>query len=225
MSDDKKINWRPPMIAPQENFLEKLKLDFRKPFNTDWMNKSLWDQQPKKNTNNNLEDASAQAIKLHEDWRSVLKAEAKVKQNRFKPDPNISLKFFKELEAAAKRLNCNSEDLAAVIYAESHFDPQIKNSTGKYAGLIQMDKVSFDSLKVDNKCTYREYCKLPREKQLKYVEAYLQLRIKEKGLTGKKLSGGQLWTLIKHPRSINNPVYVRNVQKKLNQLKRTPDKF
>ena len=88
-----------------------------------------------------------------------------------------------------------------------------------------MDKRSFDSLQVDNKCTYEEYCKLPREKQLKYVEAYLKYRIEEKGLTGKKLSGGQVWTLIKRPASIHDNAFVKRQQKHVDALKREPSKY
>ena len=230
MSDDKKIQWRPPMKAPETNYLENFKLNLNKTFNADWMKISLWDKinTTKKNNNSEVYDtnsASPKILKLCEDWRNVMEAEAKVEQNKYKPDPNISLQFFKEIEATAKRLNCKPEDLCAIIYGESHFDPQVKNSTGKYTGLIQMDKTSFDSLRVENKCTYREYCKLSREKQLKYVEAYLKHRIEEKGLEGKKLSGGQLWTLIKRPANINNSVYIRNQQKTVEKLKKEPSKY
>ncbi len=228
MSDDKKINWHPPMKAPQVNYLEKFKLDLNKPFNADWMKNSLWYKTmyaPKSPNSKATGATSPLALQLCEDWRSVMKAEATVKQNKVKIDPNISLKFFEELTETAKRLNCSPEDLAAIIYGESHFDPQIKNSTGKYTGLIQMDKRSFDSLQVDNKCTYEEYCKLPREKQLKYVEAYLKYRIEEKGLTGKKLSGGQLWTLIKRPASIHDNAFVKRQQKHVDALKREPSKY
>ena len=228
MSDDKKINWHPPMKAPQVNYLEKFSLDFNKTLSPDWMKNSLWYKMLHSNKNNNgkaAETSSPEALKLCDDWRKVMEAESKVKQNKVKIDPNISLKFFEELTETAKRLNCSPEDLAAIIYGESHFDPQIKNSTGKYTGLIQMDKRSFDSLQVDNKCTYEEYCKLPREKQLKYVEAYLKYRIEEKGLTGKKLSGGQVWTLIKRPASIHDNAFVKRQQKHVDALKREPSKY
>lgn len=162
---------------------------------------------------------STTAEKLHSDWQLVLTEEAKVKQSKVKCNPNISEKFFTEIEEAAKRLKCKPEDLAAIIYRESHFDPKAKN--GQYLGLIQMDKTAFDSIP-DRKCTYSQYCKLPREKQLNYAEKYLQMRINEKGLKGKNLTGGQLYTLIWRPADINKKSTVNEAQKRVNAAKQVP---
>ena len=70
-----------------------------------------------------------------------------------------------------------------------------------------------------------KYINLPREEQLKYAEAYLQFRIDEKKLTGKKLSGGELWTLIKSPAKINNKNFVKKIQTKIDNLKLIPLKY
>ena len=63
---------------------------------------------------------------------------------------------------------------------------------------------------------------MPREQQIKYSEAYIQFRIDEKKLTGKKLSGGQLWTLIKRPASINNKKFINKLQKIIDNAKNIP---
>ena len=227
MSDDKRINWHPPMKAPQEDYSKMFKLDLDNVFHPDWVKNSLWNVKNKaeKSAKSSMQNVSAEAQKLHKEWRIVMEAESKVKQNRVKIDPNISVKFFEEITKAAKRLNCKPEDLAAIIYRESHFDPQIKSSTGKYAGLIQMDKTTFDNLPVKNKCTYAQYCKLPREKQLKYAEAYIKYRKKEKGLTGKKLSGGQIYTLIHRPKDVDRPSAVRIHQRRVDEAKKVPAKM
>ena len=186
------------------------------------------EQAQKKNSSNKKTTTQPQktttAEKLHSDWQPVLEAESKVKQSKIKCDPNISQNFFVEVENTAKNLNCKAEDLAAIIYRESHFDPAVKDSTKKYTGLIQMDKEAFDSIP-GKKCTYAQYCKLPREKQIKYSEKYLQMRIDEKGLKGKKLTGGQLYTLIWRPRDINKPQIVNQAQEKVNKAKKVPEKF
>ncbi len=226
MSDEKNINWRPPMKAPQVDYSKMLKLNFDQISHPEWMKNSLWSAKPSKNKSKSTSDTSSyEAQKLYSKWKKVMEEEAKVKQHRVKIDPNISVKFFDEITKSAKRLNCNPEDLAAIIYRESHFDPQVKSGSGNYVGLIQMDKVSFDSLEVKNKCTYAEYCKLPREKQLKYAEAYLKFRIDEKGLAGKKLSGGQIYTLIHRPKDINNPSTVRVHQRHVDDAKKVPEKM
>ncbi len=228
MSDDRNVNWRPPMKAPQEDYSKMFKLNLDKVFRPDWVKGSLWNSAKKteKSSKSAIQkNVSPEAQKLHKEWQAVMEVESKVKQNRVKIDPNISVQFFDEITKAAKRLNCKPEDLAAIIYRESHFDPQIKSSTGKYAGLIQMDKVTFDSLKVDNKCTYAQYCKLPREKQLKYVEAYLKFRIEEKGLSGKRLSGGQIYTLIHRPKDVDKPSALRIHQRHVDEAKKVPAKM
>lgn len=240
MSDDKKINWHPPMQMPESNPViqftqkvkhpEKIKINFKLP------------QWKLKNRNSSLDiTLSPAAKKLYNEWRTVLEEEAKIeavnKPKYYKSDPDISKKFFSELEASAKRLNCNPEDLAAIIYRESHFDPAAKDCTGTYHGLIQMDKTALEnSIKFNlenfgNKCglnpkiTYNKYKKLPREEQLKYAEAYLHFRIHEKGLEGKKLTGGQIYTLIHRPADIHKAHKVREHQNRVNDAKKEPQKY
>ena len=191
---------------------------------------SAWDaeKQARQKGNSSQKTSSKQTqnsqtgAKLHSEWQPVLKAGAKEKQKNFKSDPNISLKFFNGVASAAKNLNCKSEDLAAAMFLESHFDPKAKN--GGATGLIQIDKESFDSI-TNRKCTYTQYCKLPREKQLQYAEKYLQMRIDEKGLTGKHLTGGQLYTLIRRPASITKKSDVEKYQRLIDKVKKVPLRY
>lgn len=191
---------------------------------------SAWDaeKQARQKGNSSQKTSSKQTqnsqtgAKLHSEWQPVLKAGAKEKQKNFKSDPNISLKFFNGVASAAKNLNCKSEDLAAAMFLESHFDPKAKN--GGATGLIQIDKESFDSIP-NRKCTYTQYCKLPREKQLQYAEKYLQMRIDEKGLTGKHLTGGQLYTLIRRPASITKKSDVEKYQRLIDKIKKVPLRY
>lgn len=191
---------------------------------------SAWDaeKQARQKGNSSQKSSSRQTqnsqtgAKLHSEWQPVLKAGAKEKQKNFKSDPNISLKFFNGVASTAKNLNCKSEDLAAAMFLESHFDPKAKN--GGATGLIQIDKESFDSIP-NRKCKYTQYCKLPREKQLQYAEKYLQMRIDEKGLTGKHLTGGQLYTLIRRPASITKKADVEKYQRLIDKIKKVPLRY
>lgn len=158
------------------------------------------------------------AERLHSDWQTVLEVGAKTKHEGFKCDPNISKTFFNSVTDTAKRLNCNPDDLAAIMFIESHFDPKAKK--GNYTGLIQIDKMSFDSIP-DTKCSYSQYCKLPREKQLKYVEKYLKMRIDEQGLKG-FLSGGQLYTLVRRPKAVHTRSEVKKYQKLVTDARKVP---
>jgi hypothetical protein len=161
---------------------------------------------------------------LHDKWVKVLEEESKTKNPLFKSDPNISQEFFDKLADIAKRLNINPEDLASVIFLESHFDPQARNNTNKYHGLIQMDRdTTFKSIFPNE--NFEKYKKLSREKQLEFVEKYLQFRIDEKHLTGQKISGGQLRTLIKSPAKINNPTFVNKQQDIIDSIKQKPAKY
>lgn len=154
---------------------------------------------------------------LHDNWTKVF--------------PRLSQEFFDELTAVSERLNCNPEDLAAIIFKESRFDPAAKGA-GVY-GLIQMDAAALKTAinhanknghKLKN-VTITEYYNMPREQQIKYSEAYIQFRIDEKKLTGKKLSGGQLWTLIKRPSNINNKKFINKLQRIIDNTKNLPLKY
>lgn len=155
--------------------------------------------------------------------------------------PNISQEFFEKVTEIAERLNFNPEDLCAIMFRESGFKPNAHGKNPKtgvdYYGLIQMDKSAFKAAvaharttegkncKLDPNMTYEKYAKLPREKQLKYSEAYIKFRIDEKGLTGKKLTGGQLWTLINSPKKINNPKFVTRNQARIDKIQKLLTKY
>ena len=159
---------------------------------------------PTKKTNSTTTTTTAE--RLHSDWQVVMEVASKTKHENFKCDPNISKKFFNIVTETAKRLNCN---------------PEAKK--GDYRGLIQIDKMSFDSIP-NTKCTYSQYCALPREKQIKYVEKYLKMRIDEQGLKG-FLSGGQLYTLVRRPKSVRTKRVVIENQKLVTDARKVPAKI
>lgn len=158
---------------------------------------------------------------LYESWSNVV--------------PDLSQEFFDKITEISKELKCKPEDFAALMFNESRFNPRADG--GKYHGLIQMDitalktvtKYAFDSqgenCKLDKNITMEKYINLPREEQLKYAEAYLKFRIDEKHLNGKKLSGGQLWTLIKRPAGINDKKFVKKIQHQIDSIKKIPLRY
>lgn len=171
-----------------------------------------------KKTNNTT---TTTAERLHSDWQVVMEVASKTKHENFKCDPNISEKFFNLVTKTAKQLNCSPDDLAAIMFLESHFDPKAKK--GDYIGLIQIDKMSFDSIP-DTKCSYSQYCNLPREKQIKYVEKYLKMRITQEKLKG-FVSGGQLYTLVRRPKYVRTKSEVVKNQNLVNDARKVPAKI
>ena len=155
--------------------------------------------------------------------------------------PNISQEFFEKVTEMAERLNFNPDDLCAIMFRESGFKPNAHGKNPKtgvdYYGLIQMDSTALKNAinhtietegkacGLDSKMTLAKYAKLPREKQLKYSEAYIKFRIDEKGLTGKKLTGGQLWTLINSPKNINNQKFVDKNQTRIDKVQKLLTKY
>ncbi len=165
------------------------------------------------------------AQELHEKWTNVPK------------QSGLSQEFFDEIEAISKRLKCDPEDLAALIFGESQFKPNLVSADGKYKGLIQMTNSSLsNSIKysikkygenssVDKNMTMEKYLKLPREKQLVYAEAYLDMLKDLSGLKDKKIDGGQLWAMIKSPKNVNNKKFRDKLTHTLDSLKKVPLKY
>ncbi len=208
MSNEKNIQGIGP-LRPDSIKLPELKFELPK-FNPIFnFKKPAEPIEPKKEKNISKE--------LHDSWTKVL--------------PRLSQEFFDELTAVSERLNCNPEDLAAIIFKESRFDPAAKGAS--VYGLIQMDATALKTaIAHANKnghklksVTISEYNKMPREQQIKYSEAYIQFRIDEKNLTGKKLSGGQLWTLIKRPSNIHNKKFINKLQRIIDNTKNLPLKY
>lgn len=124
--------------------------------------------------------------------------------------PDVSAEFVSGIIKSAKDINCSPEDLTAILYIESKFDPAAKK--GDYRGLLQMNKTALalakDYIKenpkkfknVDTTVSFNNFSKQSREIQLPYAKAYL-LKMKETYVKpqNKSLSGGELYALILHP--------------------------
>lgn len=132
--------------------------------------------------------------------------------------PQLSDKFLEEVVILSEKLHFSPEDLLALMYQESGgWNPAsiCKGKNGKilYGGLIQMNQTSLNQVKakyakelgLNPNITMQQYLKLPREKQLKYVEGYLKLMIDYCKLDKKdKITAGELWGMIKSPKRTRN---------------------
>ena len=106
-----------------------------------------------------------------------------------------------------KVINCDMEDLLAIMFNESKFDSKLVSDNGKYAGLIQIDDTTYNSIFKNSSCNYEQFKKLPRGKQLSFIQEYFSYRIKTAGKgfdkyiddKNGKISGGALYTLVWRP--------------------------
>lgn len=114
----------------------------------------------------------------------------------------LSPECVKQIDGMAKRLNCESKDIQALIYSESGGDPKAVNKSSGATGLIQfMPKTaaglgtSVDALR-----------NMPAEQQLVYVEKYLTKTKNAKFDPGHKLSAGELYALVFMPAKADKQV-------------------
>lgn len=136
-------------------------------------------------------------------------------QKKLKPGtPKLSNQFIKKVILVAKDIKCNPEDLLAIMYHESRgWNPAEANKKANgeilYGGLIQMNPKALKlvsqryakELKLKKNITMNEYLKLPREKQIDYVQGYMRLFKEEcKIKKDAPLSTGETWGIIKSPR-------------------------
>ena len=103
--------------------------------------------------------------------------------------------FLNEVKAMAGRLNCDYRDLLGVMNAESGLNSQAVNSKSGATGLIQFMPKTAASLGTST----GQLKNMSPTQQLKYVEKYLSREIQSRGLQGKRLSAGDLYTLVFMP--------------------------
>lgn len=140
--------------------------------------------------------------------------QAKVKSMVDAVLPYSSKEFIDGIVQASDAAKCSAEDLTALMYVESRFNP--KASNGAFVGLGQMNKrslkLSVDFAKrnkkhsqgIDEKISMDIFKSLTREEQLPYVRNYI-LGMKEVYFKDvqRSLNGGELYGLFYTPGRIN----------------------
>lgn len=117
--------------------------------------------------------------------------------------PNLSDEFYNKVVQIAKRLNCNPDDLMAVMNAESGLNPAAKNQKSSATGLIQFIESTAKSLGT----TTAELKKMSAEQQLVYVEKYLQREKKAAKLNAnQKITASDLYAMVFLPSKVGENV-------------------
>lgn len=128
--------------------------------------------------------------------------------------PNTSRDFVNEIVKTSKDVNCMSEDLTALLFVESKFNPAAKR--GSFIGIGQMNQRALNqSVKYAKEHESHEnilpaispeiFSKLTREQQMPYVRNYI-LAMKDSYIKDKNkiLTGGELYALFYTPGRINS---------------------
>lgn len=112
------------------------------------------------------------------------------------PTKKISAEVVNKIKDIAERLNCNPQDLMAIINSESGFNPQAKNKRSGATGLIQFMPKTAEWLGT----SIEELSQMSAIEQLDFVEKYLKIIKQSVFPKDHKLTGAELYALIYLPK-------------------------
>lgn len=128
------------------------------------------------------------------------KADADTDNSPIKDTGKLDKHFLKKTKKIAKKLNCDYQDLLALMNSESGLNP--KATCGSYVGLIQFGDAAITELRTKCGCkglTKEKILNMSRIEQLDLVEKLLMYNKKWKFAPNAKLSAGDLYAMILAP--------------------------
>lgn len=123
--------------------------------------------------------------------------ENRKKDKNFKNSANLDKKFLRKVKHVAKKLNCDYQDLLALMNSESGINPSKWNGTTA-VGLIQFTQPAIDDLnqKYKKNLTKEKIAGMTATEQLEWVEKYLLIAKNYAGFSKKHhLSAGDLYAI------------------------------
>lgn len=127
-------------------------------------------------------------------------ADADTGNSPIKDTGKLDKHFLKKTKKIAKKLNCDYQDLLALMNSESGLNP--KATCGSYVGLIQFGDAAITELRTKCGCkglTKEKILNMSRIEQLDLVEKLLMYNKKWKFAPNAKLSAGDLYAMILAP--------------------------
>lgn len=127
-------------------------------------------------------------------------ADADTDNSPIKDTGKLDKHFLKKTKKIAKKLNCDYQDLLALMNSESGLNP--KATCGSYVGLIQFGDAAITELRTKCGCkglTKEKILNMSRIEQLDLVEKLLMYNKKWKFTPNAKLSAGDLYAMILAP--------------------------
>ena len=119
-----------------------------------------------------------------------------------KPNVKLDKAFLDKVKQIASRINCDYKDLLAVMHSESGLNSRAVNKGSGATGLIQFLPSTAKQLGT----TTEALRNMTPIQQLDYVEKFFNMNKKTFGVGNRKLSAGDLYTLVFMPAKINNEV-------------------
>lgn len=148
--------------------------------------------------------------------KSIISEEAQnLKKEWVKVIPDFSDEFAQMIVESSQKIKCNSEDLAALLFKESRFNP--KASCGSFKGIGQMNsrslRIAIDyalknkNVNVDFMMNMKKFKTLSREEQLPYVRNYI-LAMKDLAKIPEEshVDAGHLYGLVYTPSNVKKKV-------------------
>lgn len=130
---------------------------------------------------------------------AIISRKNSIEENAKKLGPE----FVEKVKEISARLNCDHEDLIAVMASESSLNPKATNLISRATGLIQFTPSTAKGMGT----TVKDIKKMSAEEQLVLVEKYLTDRKREAGFSADhKLSAGELYALVFLPARANKEV-------------------
>ncbi len=123
-----------------------------------------------------------------------------------KINPNLSQQFFNKVVEISNKLNCNPNDLLALMNSESGLNSTAVNKKSNATGLIQFMPSTADNL--GTSCAALK--SMSPEEQLVYVEKYLISAKKIAGLGNRQIGPGTLYALVFLPANANKDILTRS---------------
>lgn len=129
--------------------------------------------------------------------------------------------FLTKVKQVAKNINCEYQDLLAVMNAESGINHTVQNKAGHhYYGLIQFGEDAARSVGT----TTQKLVRMSAVEQLDYVEKYFLLQRRTRGWGNQKLSAAELYALVFAPaRAKGNVLYAKSSSPKAYNANKTID--
>ena len=129
-------------------------------------------------------------------------AQQTVAAGNCKPNVKLDKAFLNRVKQIAQRINCDYKDLLAVMNSESGLKSNAQNKNGGASGLIQFMPKTAKALGTTTNAL-RDMTPL---QQLDYVEKFYEKNIRTFGLTGRRLTAGDLYTLTFMPARVRGEV-------------------
>ncbi len=128
----------------------------------------------------------------------------------------LNNEFLEKTKQVAKNLNCDFEDLLAVMNSECSLKPNEWNDNKTAVGLIQFTDLALADLKrvYGINLTKNDIAKMPALEQLDLVEKYLKITTKK--FNGKKLSAADLYASVYLPARAKKELLATKGERKSN---------